>query len=136
MKNKVDFSANQHEPNREHLLKFAATFVRPEFRSRWVHILCERPENALVELHKFERHFDSRACSLLDPKVDRDSTLLDEFGDVTGVYFDGKSGAASLRLSEALDRMRPYQDDALLSLDPGKLGIFFHHDRMVWVCRG
>jgi hypothetical protein len=62
-------------------------------------------------LHKFDRHVDATVCKPLQEKSD--SVLLGLYGDPVVVYFDGKSAASLLRFSAVLDRMRPYQDDAV-----------------------
>ena len=128
----ADFGANRREPCREHLSRFAERFILPEFRHRWIHILCERPDKALKELHKFERHLDPGVCRLLEVKGDGE--LTDRYGGRLGIYFDGKEPAQQLSFSDALERMRPYQDDGLISFEPGVSALFFHHDLQVWSC--
>jgi hypothetical protein len=134
MKNSSSFGSNSTEPFRTHLIAFARNFISANFQGRWIHVLCERPEKARDEMHKFERHRLPVRCRLL-ANNERDASLTDLVGDESGVFFDGKAAARLLSLTDALELMQPYPDDALISFKPGKLAVFFHHDGGVWLCQ-
>jgi hypothetical protein len=118
---------------KEHLLGFADAFLKPEARERWRHLLCERPDKAREELHRFDLLHAPAACTEVE-RHEAAALLLRRYGATRGVFFDGSGPALFLDASSVLDRMSPYPIDALLSFVAGREAVFFHHDRAVWLC--
>lgn len=116
------------------LREFANRFVKAGSRDRWVHILCERPDKARGELHKFDRQLVAGVCRALSEPDARPENLLWLLGDVPGFFFDGQGPAKMTSLRCVLDDMSPYQDDGLFSMNNGTRALFFHHDGAVWIC--
>jgi len=52
-----------------HLSQFAKSFIEKEWVDRWIHILLEKPEKALVELVKFERQRNKKTTDYFDKSV-------------------------------------------------------------------
>ena len=57
-------------------------------------------------------------------------------GNKAGVYFDPRQDEpVILRPSEAVVQAAADYTDAIFSIEPGKLALFFHHDCGVWLCQ-
>jgi hypothetical protein len=121
------------EPFKAHLEAFVRNFIETAFRDRWLHILCERPDKALRELHKFDRQRSASRCRLVSSEDDW-RAISRRVGGEEGVFFDGSAPAHLMTLAEVREAMAPYPDDGLISFLSGALAVFFHHDGSVWMC--
>jgi hypothetical protein len=133
MTSKLHLGKNGAEPFRTHLEAFARNFVEGTFRDRWLHILCERPDKALNELHKFDRQRLESRCRFVSGDQDW-RAISSRIGGEKGVFFDGSAPAHFMTLAEARSAMDPYPDDGLISFASGAVALFFHHDGSVWMC--
>lgn len=117
----------------QHLAGFAEAFIDRRFRARWLHILIERPTKAALELKRFERHCDPRYCHLLEPGHVDAVSLANELGAVSGCFYDGGGEPCWLGLAEAVTAAAGR--DALFSIAPAKVAVFFFHEGWAWICR-
>ena len=118
-----------------HLEAFVRAFIEAPRRHRCRHVLLERPEKARLEMHNFERYLDDRYCTLLDSSASFPHALAVRFGDNVGVYFDCNGKSWTVTASEAATVAESDYTDAILSLDPGRTVLYFHHDTGTYLCR-
>jgi hypothetical protein len=108
-----------------HAAGFVAAFVTPAKRERWADLLTRRPRRILRESHKLHADLDRRYCHTVDrlPPSVRGSGLFYEFFDVPRVVpveaVEASAGAG----------------DAIYSIVPGELAVYFFHEGEVWLCR-
>jgi hypothetical protein len=109
-----------------HAEGFAAAFVVPAKRERWRELLTRRPRRIGENSHKLHADLDRRTCRLAGeapPAGLRGEGLFYGFGDGPRVV------PADLAAAAAGGR------DAIFSLVPGELALYFFHEGEVWVCR-
>jgi hypothetical protein len=61
-------------------------------------------------------------------------SLFEKFGNREGVFFDGIEVPCKLTASEAASLKEERDVNALFSIIPGKLALFFFHDGDVMLC--
>jgi hypothetical protein len=111
-----------------HMIGFVESFVIPARRHRWLHVLSERPKRASRHSHKLHGDLDFRRCQELsvggrvDPEIKQD-----------GVYYDFVEEPRILSADDA-DRVG-WGCDAIFSVIPGRLAVFFFHECQSWRCR-
>ena len=113
-----------------HLRAFAEAFIQKDLVARWIHSLIEKPTKARTCLSKFHNHHNERLCKMISGTDTWPHPLANRFGSNYGVYFTG-AGSASLTTigyAASLDR------EAIFSLQPGRVAVFFHHEGWAWVC--
>jgi hypothetical protein len=120
----------------KHIEAFCASFIRKEFRDRWVYWLRDRPDKGRTQLHKFHSHHDSRYCQIADA-ADLSADRLRNWHVVHPVLvFTSRMHAPEiLPISEALDRNEKYPEDAVVSLIAGVLAVVSSHDGPYWICQ-
>ncbi len=108
-----------------HVAGFAAAFIAPAKRERWVEMLVRRPRRIGRNSHKLHSDLDRRTCRRVTelPEVVRGDGLFYQFFDVPRVV--PAAGAA----------LAAGRSDAIFSLIPGKLGIYFFHEDEIWLCQ-
>jgi hypothetical protein len=109
----------------QHATGFATAFVASTKRERWLELLTTRQKRILGESHKLHSALDRRYCRLVTelPAVVRGDGLFYGFYDVPRVVpTERAAGAAG-------------GGDAIFSLVPGKLVVFFFHEGEVWLCQ-
>jgi hypothetical protein len=109
----------------EHLEAFARAFVISAKRDRWVELLTRRGKNVYANSHKLHSALDRRYCTMI-----ADFTGLDD--SLSGVYYDFFSPPIITFLKEAAIKS---SGDAIFSIHPGRLAIYFFHEDEVWLCR-
>lgn len=118
-----------------HLVNFCSSFIRREFRERWLYNLEKRPDKVKKEFHKLYKVLDLRFCkhqklSWLDV-----GALIEQSGRKRGVFFSAKLQKPQLAsLEDAVQSLDPYLDDAILSIVPGSVALAFSHDGDMWSC--
>ncbi|MFN2407124.1 MAG: hypothetical protein ABR594_13805 [Pyrinomonadaceae bacterium] len=122
------------EEAQDHLRAFAESFIKKAFVDRWLHITLEKPKKAEEELRKFENHLDARYCTMLHGADSFPVSLAEAYGSKRGVYFDGSEPACRMTAPEASSLATERNADALFSLTPGKLALFFFHEGYAWKC--
>jgi hypothetical protein len=107
-----------------HALGFAAAFVSPAKRERWAGLLARRPRRIIHESHKLHADLDRRACR----RVSDWPTGLGGDG-VFYEFFDHPRVVPS-----ALAEAAAGAGDAIFSLVPGELAVYFFHEGEIWLC--
>lgn len=131
---KVDITPRPCSPElaREHLRALGKAFLEQSYLQRWLHLTIEKPEKGEREgLQKFEQHLDRSFCSRIEGADIFPDSLTERFGSKLGVYFDLRSPPCLMTAAEAASHVG---FEAILSLEPGRLAIFFTHNRYAWVC--
>jgi hypothetical protein len=108
-----------------HAEAFAAAFVAPARRERWKELLTRRPRRIDVNSQKLYSALDRRVChpvSDLPPAVRGEGLYYGFFGSPR-VVPASKVAAAALG------------GDAIFSLVPGELAVYFFHEGEVWLCQ-
>jgi hypothetical protein len=110
---------------RKHVEGFVAAFVVPAKRERWLELLTRRPRRIGRDSHKMHSDLDRRTCRNAGWAVP------------AGLAGDGLFYAfADAPQVVPIDLLRQLQlGDAILSLVPGKLALYFFHEGEVWLCR-
>jgi hypothetical protein len=109
----------------EHTSRFVTAFVTPAKRGRWQWLLASRPRRVGRDSHKLHSDLDRRTCQpgkWLPSEFHRD-----------GVYY-GFADAPRL-LPAAMVAGAVGTGDAILSLVPGELAVYFFHEGEVWLCQ-
>ena len=110
-----------------HLSEFGKAFIKSNALSRWNHVTRERPEKARYELAKLASSLDPKFTQKLHGSEAFPDSFESRFGSKLGVYFDGIDAACKVTAAEAASLAQERDNDAVFSLVPGKLAIFFFH---------
>jgi hypothetical protein len=94
-------------------------------RERWADMLARRPRRINQDSHKLHSDLDQRTCCRVDelPAAVRGSGLFYGFFDTPRVV-----SAASGAVAAA-------GGDAIFSLVPGELAVYFFHEGEIWLCQ-
>ena len=111
-----------------HLVEFGKTFINSNRLERWKHVTQVKPEKAKDELAKLISESETKYRQTLNGSSAFPNALKKRFGNNLGVYFDGVKDACKVSALEASTLAAESYGDALFSLVPGKLAIFFFHD--------
>jgi hypothetical protein len=109
----------------QHAAGFAAAFVVPHKRERWTEMLTRRPRRITSDSHKLHGDLERRVCSLVDeltPAFRGDGLFYD--------FFDSPRVVPAAKVEVAAGG-----GDAIFSLIPGKLAVFFFHEGEMWLCQ-
>jgi len=108
-----------------HAEEFAAAFVAPAKRERWRELLTRLPRRIGANSHKLHSDLDRRVCRLVAelPAAVRGDGLFYAFADRPRVV----PAADALLVAGG--------GDAIFSLVPGELAVYFFHEGEVWLCR-
>ena len=109
----------------EHVTGFTDAFIVAAKRERWLELLTRRPRRIGRQSHKMHTDLDRRRCRNVGWAVPAD--LKGE-----GLYYDF-AGSPQVVPVELLRQLQ--LGDAILSLVPGKLALFFFHEGEVWLCQ-
>lgn len=109
----------------QHAAGFVAAFVVPAKRERWAELLARRPRRILANAHKLYDALDPRTCRRVAelPAVVRGAGLFYDFHDAPRV------------VPAEIAAVVAGGGDAIYSLAPGKLAVYFFHEGEVWLCR-
>lgn len=116
---------------KEHLKSFVLSFVAENRQERWQHLLLHNFKNAYKKSSKLEACLNKSICSLVRKKWVEEKYEL----DLIGVYYDfkGYGGNLLIKLNEAL--ILGEFEDAIFSIQGGKLGFYFSHENRIWLCQ-
>ena len=106
---------------------FAETFVLDSRRDKWVSLLIERPDNILAQA--------SRLFNYLDHNYIEQNDALSNVAadDVRGVFYDFSDEPQCISFKEAVGLVKVR--DAIFSITPGRLAIYFYHEGWNFVCK-
>ena len=110
----------------QHLSAFADAFVVPARRERWKYLLARRRKRAFQDSSKLMNHLEMR----LGKQVDGEFELS---LDTQGVFYDSYDGPRWMSLEQAQTASQNH--DALFSVTPGKLAIYWSHEGWSWLFR-
>jgi hypothetical protein len=110
-----------------HASAFVSAFVIPAKRDRWDWLLTKGPRKVGRDSHKLHSDLDRRTCR-------RVTALPAEFRRGGGGLFYDFYGAPKVVLSDEVHRAIGGRD-AIFSLVPGKLAVYFFHEGELWLCR-
>jgi hypothetical protein len=110
-----------------HMTAFVEAFVLAARRERWLYLLREKPKRAPRDAHKLRNDLDVRWCT--GPWSYGDDLGLTQ----DGVYYEffGEPHVLSPAEAESIGTGR----DAIYSVVPGRLAVFFFHEFETWLCR-
>ncbi len=110
-----------------HLSKFVRSFISKNRADRWEDLLIRRPSGIFVKSSKLFDHLDFNYCSRSDAIND----IVEE--RTRGIYYDFFSEPVITTFKEAIEKGDCR--NALFSIRPGKLAVFFFHEGWNYVCR-
>jgi hypothetical protein len=108
-----------------HAAGFAAAFVVPAKRERWHWLLTTRPRRVGRDSAKLHADLDRRTCRRVEgvPATVRGGGVFYGFGDAPRVVPAGQAWLAA------------GPGDAIFSVVPGGLALYFFHEGEVWLCQ-
>ena len=119
MKNQADINY--------HLLMFARNFVLKERVDRWEDLLIRRPSGMFGKSSKIFDHLDFNYCKRCD-------NISDAAKETTsGVYYDFHWEPEVITFRESVEKGDC--QNAIFSINPGKLAIFFFHEGWNYICK-
>jgi len=112
-----------------HFNSFVESFITPRKRERWKYLYLNSSRNLFHESHKFRADLSKSlivpisesSLSSVVPKTSR------------GVFLDFRGDSKELILSDAV--LLGAGQDAIFSIVPGQLALFFFHEDELWLCR-
>ncbi|MCC2670920.1 MAG: hypothetical protein K0Q72_3391 [Armatimonadetes bacterium] len=117
-----------------HLRAFITAFISTRSRPRWEHCLLVAPKKARGHLQHFRRDHDPAHCRELRGAAGFPLRLAGIYGSQVGIYFTGHANPLQVTAAEAATLATEHFADAVFSLVPGKLALYFDHDGGVWAC--
>jgi pyruvate/2-oxoglutarate dehydrogenase complex dihydrolipoamide dehydrogenase (E3) component len=108
-----------------HVAGFATAFVVPAKRERWAEMLARRPRRIGQDSHKLHSDLDRRTCR----RVVELPTLV--HGD--GLFYEFYDKPRVVPAANAI--VAAGGNDAIFSLIPGKLAVYFFHEDELWLCQ-
>jgi hypothetical protein len=108
-----------------HAEGFAVAFVVPARRERWRELLARRPRRIGEDSHKLHSDLDRRVCR---PAPALPATVRGD-GLFYG-FFDSPRVVPAAQVAAAAGG-----GDAIFSLVPGELAVYFFHEGEVWLCQ-
>lgn len=109
----------------QHATGFVTAFVTPAKRERWAELLTRRPRRVRENSHKLHSDLDRRTCRSVDklPAAVRGVGLFYSFSDAPQLV---PAESAVLVAGGG---------DAIFSLIPGELAVYFFHEGEIWLCQ-
>ena len=119
-----------------HLRAFVRSFVQPNRQQRWLHILVQKPSKAEDRMYRLVQDLDDRYCTELKGADNFPLAVAKRIGTKPGAYFDRSGECNKMTAAGAATLASESSMDALLSLIPGKLALYWHHDLGgPWLCK-
>lgn len=114
------------EEVKEHLEAFIQVFVDPARRDRWRLFMLDKPDKAARELHTLQ--LDGQHATWLGRNERGSSPLLEAMKGKLGIYFTFKGSPVWMRMEDGALQSDWQGEDAIFSIVPGKLAVYFNHD--------
>ncbi|EDN68627.1 hypothetical protein BGP_0279 [Beggiatoa sp. PS] len=112
---------------KEHLEKFVNRFIFPERQEKWKHLFLKNRKRSYKNSSKLEEHLIGPFCFLAKQEE------LPINIETRGVYYSFGDSSVFMCLNEALI-LGDYRD-AIFSIIPGELALYFSHEGRIWLCR-
>jgi len=109
-----------------HMTRFVESFVLPSRRDRWLFVLTQRPKRADRDSHKLRNDLDYQWCRELGGGIAPEIKQA-------GVFYEFRGEPKILEPDVA--EFVGWGHDAIYSLSPGHLALFFFHEFQSWLCR-
>jgi hypothetical protein len=106
---------------------FAEAFVLKERKDRWARLLCERPNNIFKESSKLFNHLNHNYIE------QNDSLINIAPYDNVGVFYDFCDEPKCITFKEAIEEGHGH--NAMFSINPGKLAVYFLQEGWNFVCK-
>ncbi|HOF34654.1 MAG TPA: hypothetical protein PK624_12390 [Spirochaetota bacterium] len=110
-----------------HLRMFAGSFISKSRADRWEDLLIRRPSRIFGKSSKIFDHLDFNYCKRSDIVF-----AIAEKG-TSGVYYDFLSEPVIITFEKAVE-MGDFRN-AIFSIKPGKLAVFFFHEGWNYICK-
>ena len=110
-----------------HLSSFAESFVEESRKEKWIGLLSERPDNILSLSYKLFNYLNHNYIEQNDAL---DNVVSD---DTVGVFYDFNEEPQCISFKAAKEVVKGR--DAMFSIEPGKLAVYFYHEGWNFVCR-
>ena len=111
-----------------HIAAFVSAFIERERRERWLHLLATRAKQLFKNSHKLHSHLDKTRCT-----QSPDATFVDPA--TVGMFCDFHGDSPPLLVSGQRAVELGTGHDAIFSIVPGKLAVYFFHEDFVMECR-
>ena len=109
-----------------HLTAFAETFVLETRREKWLMLFAQRPAMIASQSSRLFNYLNHNL-------IEQNDALANVATDTAhGVFYDFHSEPRIMTLAEAKHRKK--DNDAIFSITPGKLAIYFFSDGWNFVC--
>lgn len=109
-----------------HAFGFVSSFIVPAKRDRWLDLLTRRPKQIRRNSHKLHSALDRRFC-----RCEAEAVVIDWKGE--GLFYDFFDVPRVVPANVA--EIVANGTDAIFSLIPGELAVYFFHESEVWLCR-
>lgn len=110
-----------------HLRAFAEAFVLESRKEKWVDMLSERPDSIISQAAKLFNYLEHNYIE------QNDALECVAADDVIGVFYDFSDEPKCISFNEAVEVIKVR--DAIFSITPGKLAIYFYHEGWNFVCK-
>jgi hypothetical protein len=112
----------------KHLESFIKSFIKNQYKDRWIYFIFKKKSNVSIELKKFENHYDNRFSKIINKNDNK-------YDDLKGLYYNGGPEIKLLYFDEAMQLNTNNSEDAIFSVKPGELAFFFFHEGWMWKCQ-
>jgi hypothetical protein len=111
----------------QHMKSFAEAFVLDARKEKWLDLLCERPDSIFKQSSKLFNYLDHNY-------IEQNDSLENIVShDEVGVFYDFKYEPKFISFKKAIEEGKGH--DALFSIYPGKLAVYFFHEDWNFVCK-
>ena len=110
-----------------HIAAFVSAFVERERRDRWIHLLSSRPKQLFKNSHKLHNHLDKSRCTELPEPISIDPATV-------GMFCEFHADSLPLLVTGQRAIELGTGHDAIFSVVPGKLAVYFFHEDFVMEC--
>ena len=110
-----------------HMKAFSESFVLKERQDTWVYLLCERPDDIFTRSSKLFNYLDHNYIEQNDALNNTASQ------DQAGVFYNFYHEPKCISFKDAIEEAKGH--DAIFSIYPGELAIYFYHEGWNFVCQ-
>jgi hypothetical protein len=111
----------------QHMKLFAEAFLLDSRKEKWARLLCERPETIFNQSSRLFNYLDH---NYIEQNDSLQNVVVD---DTVGIFYDFKNEPKLITFKEAKETGKEL--DAIFSIQPGVLAIYFFHEGWNFVCK-